>query len=82
MNRNTMSQTSSPRFTDRYQPGWYFRDQKPFLAVYLIPSTANMTELEVELAVVLGHLSVERIAGCRVVPLSELLKLVELRATG
>ncbi|MBO6811713.1 MULTISPECIES: hypothetical protein [Marinobacter] len=70
------------KFTERYQPGWFFKGTKPFLAVSHIAQTAQMTNVEVEAAIVNGHFETERIAGCRVVPLCDVFRYVELRATG
>lgn len=77
-----MNQPHPPKFTERYQPGWYFKDQTPCLAVYEIPKSALMTTLEVEVAIVNGDFKVERIAGCRVVPLADVFRYVEKRAAG
>jgi hypothetical protein len=73
-------ETTQPEFTERYQPGWYFKGQAPCLAVYEIPKYALMTNLEVEVAIVNGDFQLERVAGCRVVPLADVFRYVERRA--
>ncbi len=68
------------RPSNRFQPGWFFKDEHPYLAVSHVPKVANMTAIDVECAVTTGDLTIERVAGCKAIALQDLIGFLEKRA--
>jgi len=68
------------RPSNRFQPGWFFKDEHPYLAVSHVPKVANMTPIDVECAVTTGDLTIERVAGCKAIALQDLIGFLEKRA--
>jgi hypothetical protein len=68
------------RPSNRFQPGWFFKDESPYLALSHVPKVANMTAIDVECAITTGDLTEERVAGCKAIALQELIGFLERRA--
>ena len=68
------------RPSNRFQPGWFFKDEHPYPAVSHVPKVANMTAIDVECAVTTGDLTIERVAGCKAIALQDLIGFLEKRA--
>lgn len=68
------------RPSNRFQPGWFFKEEHPYLALSHVPKVANMTAIDVECAVTTGDLTIERVAGCKAIALQDLIGFLEKRA--
>lgn len=61
------------------KPGWFFRNGRQFLAVSEVPRLLSLPTHQVTDAISLGKLRIERVSGCKVVELAELLRYVDLQ---
>ncbi|PVY78191.1 hypothetical protein C8D92_102231 [Tamilnaduibacter salinus] len=61
------------------RPGWFFRNRRQYLALSEVPRTLNIPSQEVQDAVTLGELQIERISGCKAVAVNELFHYIDMR---
>lgn len=61
------------------KPGWFFRNRRQYLALSEVPRHLNVPAHEITDAVSLGKLHIERVSGCKVVELAEMMRYIDLR---
>ena len=61
------------------KPGWFFRNNRQYLALSEVPSALEVSSAEITEAVEGGLLKSERISGCKAVALEELFRYIEIR---
>ncbi|WP_305966892.1 hypothetical protein [Marinobacter salsuginis] len=61
------------------KPGSFLRNGREYLALSEVSRTLNVPAHEVTDAVSLGDLHVERVSGCKVVELAEVMRYISLR---
>lgn len=60
------------------RPGWFFRNGRQYLAVSEVPRAMNIPAHQITDAISLGHLRIERVAGCKAIELAEMLNYIDL----
>ncbi len=61
------------------KPGWFVRSGHKYLTLSEVPRALNVTASEITDAVSRGALQIERVNGCKAVPLTELFSYIEKR---
>lgn len=61
-------------------PGWFFQNNRQFLALSQVPQALKLTASEVTDAVSRQELEIVRISGCKAVALDELFRYIEKKA--
>jgi len=61
------------------KPGWFFRNDRQYLALSEVPAALAVSSAEISQAVEAGQIKSERISGCKAVALAELFRYIENR---
>jgi hypothetical protein len=64
---------------EKRQPGWFFQNNRQFLALSQVPQALKLTASEVTDAVSRQELEIVRISGCKAVAFEDLLRFIDLR---
>lgn len=60
-------------------PGWFSRNAHKYLTLSEVPRALNVMASEITDAIARGDITVERISGCKAIPVAELFRYIEKR---
>ncbi|MBY5961717.1 hypothetical protein [Marinobacter nauticus] len=66
------------RLSNNVKPGWFFRNGRQYLAVSEVPRAMDLPAHQITDAIARGELRIERVSGCKVVELAEMMNYIDL----